>query len=176
MASAPPDPPSPMTTLMTGTLKLNISLRFLAIASPYKWIIWYSLPIKQDYLTQLFCLYPSVGSRSIDEGDDRQSEFICVLHKSQSLSESKRLGHPEVSFYVLSRVSALLVANKHTRNPAQFPDSAYYSLVIVTCSVSVKLYKFVCNAENDVEGCRPFRMPGNLRTLVGSQFSICLLS
>ena len=34
MASAPPLPPSPMTTLMIGTLRPNISLRFTAMASP----------------------------------------------------------------------------------------------------------------------------------------------
>src|SRR5215207_6939213 len=90
-ASAPPDPPSPITVAMIGTVSWLISRRFRAIASDCP------------------------RSHGVDESDHGDVEFFGELHQAQGLSVTLRMWHAEVALEQLFRVAPALLPHDHDR-------------------------------------------------------------
>ena len=120
MASAPPLPPSPMTTATIGVAQAG-----------------HHAEVARDGLglAALLGADARVGARRVDEGDDRLAELLGQLHQPQRLAVALGVRHAEVARDLLLRVAALLVADDHDaraprtgrgrpRSPASSPKQA----------------------------------------------------
>src|SRR4030095_9506844 len=85
-ASAPPLPPSPMQTTITGTGRRDLSRRLRGRA--------FRLPA-------LCGVDPGVGARGIQQGNHGAAELGGDLHCAQGLAVAFRLRHAEVPIQLL---------------------------------------------------------------------------
>ena len=109
MASAPPEPPSPITVEMMGTLQpahhLQVDGDGLGLAA-------------------LLGADARVGARRVDEGEDGPLEALGQLHQPARLAVALGARHPEVARHVLLGVAALLVAHHHHRLAVEAREAA----------------------------------------------------
>ena len=96
IASAPPEPPSPVMTVTIGVRSRLISPIERAIASA---------------IAALLGLGAGMRAGDVDEGHDRQPEPLGELHDPHRLAIALGMRHPEVAPDVLVGVGALLLAD-----------------------------------------------------------------
>ena len=123
-ASAPPEPPSPMTVAMIGVSSRLISNRLRAIASR---------------LAALLGAESGPGARRVDERDHRHVELLGELHQAERLAVALGVRHAEVALQVLLRVAAALVADHHHRVAVEPRPAAHDRRVVAEEPVAVQL-------------------------------------
>ena len=153
-ASAPPLPPSPVTTATMGVGRPAISRRFRAIASAWP---------------ALLGAEAGIGAGRVDERDDGLAEPLGELHQPQRLAVSLGVRHPEVPVDLLPRVPALLVAHHHDRAPFEAGQAADDGGVVAEEPIAVELDEVVEEERDQVARVRPLRVAGELYALPGRQ-------
>ena len=133
-ASAPPEPPSPMTVAMIGTSRRLISNRLRAIASR---------------LAALLGAESGPRARRVDEREHRHLELLGELHEAERLAVALGVRHAEVAVEVLLGVAAALVADDHDRLAVEARPAADDRGVLAEGAVAVQLDE-VGERERDV--------------------------
>ncbi len=123
-ANAPPDPPSPVTMTMIGTGRAAISIRLWAMASA---------------CPAFFGIDPGIGSRSVDECDDRTLETGAEVHDPHGLAIALRSRHAEVPAQFLGSVPPLLVPHHNHRISVEARQSGHDRGIVRKPPVAVKL-------------------------------------
>ena len=103
-ATAPPEPPSPMTVAISGTPRRRQRLGRAGDSLG---------------LAALLRADAGIGAGGIDQGDDRQLEALGQVHQADRLAVAFRLRHAEVVLDAAFRVVALLVPDDHDRAAAE---------------------------------------------------------
>src|SRR5437867_12854853 len=123
IASAPPLPPSPVTTATTGTRSADISRRLRAMASAW--------PRSSGDA--------GVGARRVDEGDDRLAELVGELHQAQRLPVAFGMRHPEVPCDLLARLPPLLVPDDHHALVLEAGEAGHDRRIVAEEPIAVEL-------------------------------------
>ena len=154
MASAPPEPPSPMTTLTTGTVKPA-----------------HHLEVDRDglRLPALLGADARVGARGVHEGEHRAPEAVGQLHQAARLAVALGPRHPEVADHVLLGVPALLVAEQHHRPAVQPRPAPDDRRVLAEGAVAGELEEVGEEQLDVVQEVGPLGMPRELRHLPARQ-------
>ena len=147
IASAPPEPPSPVMTVTIGVRSRVISAIERAIAS--------AMPRSSDSA-------PGMGARDVDEGDDRQPEPLGELHHPHRLAVALRVGHPEVAPDVLLGVGALLLADDDDPPAVEPGEAGDDRGVVAEQPVAVELDEVVGHRRDELERARPVQVAGQL--------------
>ena len=152
IASAPPEPPSPITTLMIGVGERRhleeIARDGLALAA-------------------LLGADARIRARRVDEGDERQAETLGHLHEAQRLAIALGLRHAVVAAHPLLGVAALLVADQHHGSPVEARRSADDGEVVRVHAIAVQLLEVAEDEPDVIERVRPLRVARELRDLPG---------
>ena len=96
-----------------------------------------------------------MGTRDVDEGDDRQPEPLGELHRPHRLAVALGVGHAEVAPDVLVRVGALLLADDDDPTPVEARQADDHRRVIAEQAVAVELDEVVGDAVDELERPRP---------------------
>ena len=154
MPSAPPEPPSPMTTEMMGTPERG-----------------HHLEVHRDRLglTALLRADAGVGAGRVDEGEDRQPEAVGELDQAPRLPVPLGARHAEVADHVLLRAPALLVADHDDRLAVEPGEAADDRAVVREAPVALELEEVGEQPRHVVEGVRPARVTRELDDLPGGQ-------
>ena len=154
MASAPPLPPSPVTTQTIGVGRPAISRRLRAMASA---------------CPRSSAPRPGIGAGRVDERDDGLAELGRELHQPERLAVALGVRHAEVARDVLAGVAPLLVADHHHRLAVEAGEAAHDRLVVAEDAVAVQLDAVLEQQADEVERVRALRVPGDLGALPGGQ-------
>jgi hypothetical protein len=152
MPSPPPLPPSPMTMLTMGVLRVAIVLRLKAMASA-----WAAL-LGSD---------AGVGAGGVDESDDGEAELLGLLHDPQGLAVALGIGLAEVPFDAGPGRPALLVPDDG-RGPALVEGQPGDDRRVVgEPPVPVHLHEVLEEEGDVVQGVRAFGVAGDLDDVDG---------
>ena len=107
IATAPPDPPSPITHATVGTLEPH-HRRLRA----------------RDRASLAVLLGRDTGIRTgrVDHRHEREAVPIGERHRTHGLAVALRIGHAEVALRPLLQVAALLMPDEHDRSPVELAD------------------------------------------------------
>ena len=154
MASAPPEPPSPMTARDDG----HAQRRHLE-------------QVAGDGLALVAFLRADagIGPGRVDERNDRQAEALGHAHEPQRLAIALGLGHAVVAPDPLLGVATLLVADEHDRHAGQPRNATDDGLVVGIHAIAVQLVEFIEDRHGIVERVRSLRMTRKLCNLPGRQ-------
>ena len=150
MASAPPEPPSPMTAVITGTRSEDISNRLRAIAP-----LW----LRSSEPT------PGIGARRVDQRDQRDAEALGELHQPQRLAIALGLRHAVVAAHPFLGVAALLVADQHDRPAGESREAADDREIVRIHAVAVQFLELVEDRNRVIERVWALRVARELRDL-----------
>ena len=114
-ATAPPEPPSPMTTETSGT---PIGEALLGGAGD------------RLGLAALLGALAGVGAGGVDQGDDREVEAVGEVHEADRLAVALGAGHAEVAGDARAGVVALLVADHHHGAVVEAGEAAHDRVVV----------------------------------------------
>ena len=142
-ASAPPEPPSPMTVAMIGHRQARHDLEVLGDGLG---------------LAALLGVDAGIGAGRVDEGEDGQPEPRRQLHQAPRLAVALGARHAEVAPHVLLGAAPLLVADDHHRPPAEAPHAADDRLVVAEGAIAVQLDEVLEQAADVIERERAQRM------------------
>ena len=160
MASAPPEPPSPMMVTMIGSAQARHLEQIAA---------------DRLGLAALLGVDAGIGARRVDEGEHRQAELLGELHQAQRLAVALGLGHAEVARDLLLGVAPLLVADHHAGRAVEARQPADDRSVVREGAVAVQLLEMREEPLHVVERERALRMARDLRHLPGSQLAVDVL-
>src|SRR5262249_13968425 len=76
---------------------------------------------------------------------------------------------------VLARITPLLMPDHHHRLPLEACEAAHDGLVVAVDAVAVELHEVLEEQADEVEGVRPLRVAGDLRSLPGGEARVDLL-
>ena len=126
MASAPPEPPSPVMQTMIGVRQAGhlaqVAGNGLGLAA-------------------LFGADAGVGAGSVDKGDHRQFELFGHLHQAQRLAVPFGIGHAEIAEDLFLGVAPFLVADDHDRLAVETGQAADDGVVVTEIAVAVQFDK-----------------------------------
>ena len=150
IASAPPEPPSPITTLTIGTFRLDITNRLRAMAS-----LWprSSAPIPG---------YAPGVSISVISGKPNFSAR-CMSRKRLAVTFGPR--HAVVAPHALFRVAAFLMADDDDGLAVEARQAADERMIVGVHAVAVQLLEIGEALVDVVERVRPLRVTRELRDL-----------
>ncbi len=160
IASAPPEPPSPITVEITGTVSRLITSRLTAIASDWP---------------ALLGADARVGARGVDEREHRAVEAIGELEQPARLAVALGARHPEVPHHVLFGVPALLVAHHQHRLPVEPREAGDDRGVLAERPVARELEEVGEQVVHVVEEVRPRVVPRQLHHLPAREIAEDLL-
>ena len=153
-ARAPPLPPSPMMTTTMGTRSVG------------------DLPeVVGDGLglAALLGADAGIGAGSIDQGDDREAEFLGCLHHPERLPVAFRVGLAEVPGDPFPCAPALLVPDEGGGLALVEAQAGDDGRIIGETPVAVHLGEILHQAGDVVQGVRTLGMAGHLDDLGGGQ-------
>ena len=122
MASAPPEPPSPVITVTIGVRSRVMSATERAIDS--------AMPRSSD---------SAPDGRNVDERDDREAEALGELHDPDRLAIALRVRHPEVAPDVLVGVGPLLLTDDRDHAAVEPGQAGHDRGVVAEQPVAVEL-------------------------------------
>ena len=155
MASAPPEPPSPITHADDRECRSTRHLEQVA----------------RDRLglAALLGADARIRARRVDERDERQAEALGEPHEAQRLAIALGLRHAVVAAHALLRVAALLVADEHHRRVVEARGSADDREVVAKHAIAVQLVEVLEDEPGVVERVGTLRMTRELRDLPGRE-------
>src|SRR5262249_20653964 len=110
-----------------------------------------------------------IGTRRVDERDDRLAEFFRELHEPERLAIPLGMRHPEVPRDLLARVASLLVADHDDAAPLEERKAADHRRVVAVHAIAVQLDEVVEEELDEVARVRALRVARELRALPGRQ-------
>ncbi len=150
MASAPPEPPSPITVQMMGVLQVG---HFQQVAGD------------GFALAALLGTDAGVGARGVDQGQQGQAEALGHLHQAQGLAVALGARHAEVAAYLALGVARLLVADDHHRAAIDAAQATDDGGVVRVGAVAGQLVEFLADHADVVQRVRARRMARQLGDL-----------
>ena len=135
--SAPPEPPSPMTTQTIGRADLAHGHQVLG---------------DDRGLASLFGGDSRIGPGRVDERDDRQAELARELHLLQRLAIAFGMGAAEVAGLALGQVFPLLMADEHDLEIVEVGEARDDRLVVAEGAVAVQLEELLEDQIDDSRG------------------------
>ena len=160
MPSAPPEPPSPMTTAIIGVRMIIISRRLQAMASA---MLRSSAPMPGKA--------PGVSIMAMTGREN----FSASAHEAQGLAVAFGMRAAEVAQEVLLGVAALLLADEHDAAPADRGKAAGHRVVIADVAVAVQFQELVEAELRVVEHVGPLGVAGDLDALPGGEQGVDFL-
>ena len=110
-----------------------------------------------------------VGSRRIDERDDRAFEFLGQLHQPQGFAIAFGIGHAEISLHPLLEVLSFFMTDDADGPAPERGKSADDGLVVSEGAIAVEFDKVFTHVLHIVQDRRALGMAGDLRLLPRGQ-------
>ena len=139
MASAPPDPPSPMTRLTMGGLQTRHHQQIAGNGFA---------------LAAFLGTHARVGARRVDEGEQRQAKLLGHAHQAQCLAVALRARHAVVASDALFGVPALLMPQHHDRLSFQPGQPPHERRIVRVHPIPVQLQEVREASPGCSPGCR----------------------
>src|SRR5262249_52260123 len=126
-------------------------------------------------LSALFGAEAGIGAGRVDEGHDGFAELRPELHQAEGLAIPFGVRHPEVARDVMAGVAALLMPDHPHRRSLEAREAAHDGLVVAVDAVAVELHEVLEEQADEIEGVRPLRVAGDLRSLPRGEAPVDLL-
>ncbi len=150
MASAPPEPPSPVMVTTMGTGRRAISRKFRAMASAWP---------------RSSASMPGIGARRINESENGPAKFRGQLHDAQRLAIAFGLGLPEILRHALLGVAALLLADQHDGTPVEARETRHHRRIVAIRAVAVQFVEIFKQDAHVIHHVGTLRMARQKRSL-----------
>jgi len=127
-------------------------------------------------LSLFFSQQTGVGTRGVDEAEDRQPEAIRVLHQSHRLAIAPWGGHAEIAGDVFLGVPTFLVAEQDDTLVSDAAHATDEGLVVAATAVPMQFDELIGKHLDVIEGARSLGVPRDLNLLRGAQVAEDLLA
>ena len=113
-------------------------------------------------LSVLLCLHARIGTRRIDEGDDRTAELLGLLHEAECLTIALRTRHTEIEADVLFHRATLAVTEDGHRHTLVTGDAAIDGRILIIEMIPLLLEEVGEEMLDEIVDVRALRMTGQI--------------
>ena len=113
----------------------------------------------------LLCLHTRIGTRRIDEGDDRAAELLGLLHEAKCLTIALRTRHAEIVTDILFHRAALAMPENGHRHALVAGDATIDGRILIIEMIPLLLEEVGEEMLDEIVDVRTLRMTGQIYTI-----------